>query len=43
MTLGPAHEFSLQDVKLSRIVIYRYKIIRNTEAGSTMEKCIVTQ
>ena len=27
-TLGPAHEFSLQDVKLSRIVIYRYKIIR---------------
>ena len=28
ITLGPAHEFSLQDVKLSRIVIYRYKIIR---------------
>ena len=27
-TLGPAHEFSLQDVKLSRIVIYRYNIIR---------------
>ena len=36
ITRGPAHEFSLQDVKLSRIVFYRYKIIRITEAGSTI-------
>ena len=28
ITLGRAHEISLQDVKLSQIVIYRYKIIR---------------
>ena len=28
ITLGPAHEFSLQGVKLSRKVIYRYKVIR---------------
>ena len=28
ITLGPARQFSLQNVKLSRIVIYRSKIIR---------------